>query len=158
MDMRLMKSANHFAMIYRRVFSERITISSFEDIGIARGLLERAATSSDTELLASAQEIAGILGLKIQAKSSSDPAPTPTRAPSTSPTAPANQAGKPPSEADWTFIGQCAMKIGGPISGILLNQTRGESPASFQAAVDSIAAKLGGFGNDFRREITSNKR
>lgn len=156
MDMRLMKSANHFAMIYRRVFSERITISSFEDIGIARGLLERAATSSDTELLASAQEIAGILGLKIQGKSSS--ASTPTRAPSPSPTAPASQAGKPPSEADWTFIGQCAMKIGGPISGILLNQTRGESPASFQAAVDSIAAKLGGFGNDFRREISSNKR
>jgi hypothetical protein len=159
MDMRLMKSANHFAMLYRRVFSERVTISSFEDMGIARGLLDKAMTSTDAELNAAAQEIAGILGLNIQGKSSSSPAPA--RAPAASP-APApsasNQAGKPPTEAEWTFITQCAIKIGGPIGGILINQARGESPASFQAAVDSIASKLGGFGNDFRREINTAKR
>jgi hypothetical protein len=159
MDMRLMKSANHFVMIFRRVFAERIPLSSFEDMGVAQGLLDKAMSSNDKELIAEAEVIAGILGLTTQSNPSNDPDAPASKAPTPSPNpTKSNQVDKAPTEEDWTFITRCAVKIGGPIGGILINQTRAESPATFQTAVDSIADKLGGFGNNFRREITTSKR
>lgn len=152
MEMRLLKMANTFVMNYRRVVGDKIALTALEDAVVAKGYIEKAMALEDKELSEAAMDLAngmkivvapkgGVTSLPVAAEPKMAPIPSKINA------------------ADWVAIESAAMKIGGPISGVLLNQVKDEAPQTFDAAVESMAEKLGsGYGNDFRREVRANKR
>lgn len=149
MDMHLLKTANSFAIAYRRVFGERVAISVLDDKAAAKALIDKAMASSDKELLAAAGEVATAFGIAVA------PPPKPAQAPKPAPVAAAPKPAGKITEAQWSVIEGAAVKIGGPICMVLVGQLRDEAPETFAAAVEILAERIGGgtMGIDFRKEV-----
>lgn len=171
MDMRLLKQANAVVIGYRRAFSEKVSMSIFDDMEAARAVLERGASGGNEELKAACMEMAKAMGVDLAVSKAST---------STAKSVPAGASGaslearkadgtaapKPAaaasgvSAAQWAVIQAAAVKVGGPICTMLVGQIKEDGATSFEDAIDKLAEMIGGgsMGAELKREARAGKK
>jgi hypothetical protein len=147
MDPKFMRVASHFSNLYRKVLGDRPSMSDLNESELAKKYLVKARSSNHNELWEAGRELAQIFNMDWE-----NLIPNTLQAVE----APALKKAIVPthlSENHWSILTACAVKVGGPIANMFVNQAKNADPKNVEEAVDIIAGKLGTFDRAFRQAV-----
>lgn len=167
MDKKLLKAAASFALNYKRVHGEALSVASLVAGMGAQEKVDKACARStpDSALEKAARIFAAALGLVPSVAPLISRTPSEivrvdhalnilSQAPQFKRTA--HLAAEPSGLATakhWQMILACAREVAGPMSDVWIEQARESGPGTLKAAILASKKSMGAFGDDFAKAL-----